>query len=149
MPEIWTFDDVKHACKNTMLTFFAPRHPGIRIQGVQFEGVPNLSAEEAQHLRGQVVEFRQGATATQDPVVAWALLHAPDWMAIRPGSWFATPHAKELGLDVLGLTERQVRALARAGYNSLEALREASDEELEALDGIGPATVKRLREDIL
>jgi hypothetical protein len=83
----WTLDGLKWAAAKMTFTFFTTQHPGIRVQGVQFSNVPGLSPEEMQHLRGQVVEFRDGFTSTHDPVVAWALLHAPDWLAVVPGDW--------------------------------------------------------------
>ncbi len=39
-----------------------------------------------------------------------------------------------------------VKALEEAGFNTLEAVRAASDQELEAIPGIGKATVRSIRE---
>lgn len=43
------------------------------------------------------------------------------------------------------LNEPIMGALIDAGYSTLDALREASDEDLLAIDGIGPATLKKIR----
>lgn len=62
------------------------------------------------------------------------------------GSVLASP-SEVTGTDPLAfLTADQRAALAAKGYGSPEAIRAASDEELDAVDGIGPATVTRLRE---
>ena len=42
--------------------------------------------------------------------------------------------------------QRVIRALMEAGYHSLDAIQAASDEELLALPGVGPAAVRTLRE---
>jgi hypothetical protein len=54
-----------------------------------------------------------------------------------------------------GLTPNEDAALARdypmlsaAGFTSVEHVRRASDEELLAVEGVGPATLKRLRADL-
>lgn len=47
--------------------------------------------------------------------------------------------------DVDGLTEVQRDALIEAGYIDAAALTNATDEELRAVKGIGPATVKAIR----
>jgi hypothetical protein len=46
----------------------------------------------------------------------------------------------------LGLTTEQEEALLEAGYQDRAAVLAASDEELDQVKGIGPATVKRIRE---
>lgn len=45
-----------------------------------------------------------------------------------------------------GLTEPQAEALIAAGYADLEAAQAASDDDLDEVDGIGPATVQKIRE---
>lgn len=45
-----------------------------------------------------------------------------------------------------GLTEPQAEALIAAGYAVLEAAQAASDADLDEVDGIGPATVQKIRE---
>lgn len=42
--------------------------------------------------------------------------------------------------------DANAEALADAGYDTPEAVRSASDEDLDAVDGVGPATVAKLRE---
>lgn len=44
------------------------------------------------------------------------------------------------------LTQAARDALEAAGYTTLERARAASDDELLALDGVGPATVKAIRD---
>jgi hypothetical protein len=51
--------------------------------------------------------------------------------------------------DPLGfLSAEQRAALASAGFDSPEAIRAATDEQLDAVDGIGEATVAKLREAV-
>lgn len=62
-----------------------------------------------------------------------AALPAPDEGAHEVGSltdWF--------GAGLAGV-------LAQAGYTSIEAVRDASDNDLLAIEGVGPATLRRLR----
>lgn len=47
-----------------------------------------------------------------------------------------------------GLNEDEVRRLMDAGYDNLRKLREASDEELQAISGIGPGMVRKIRETL-
>ena len=51
------------------------------------------------------------------------------------------------GLDTL-FAERLVKVLVRAGYTSPGAVRAATDEELRAVGGIGPTTLKDIREAV-
>jgi hypothetical protein len=50
------------------------------------------------------------------------------------------------GLDAAELTDPQRQALAEAGYTTDAQVRAAADEELLAVPGIGPATLRQLRE---
>lgn len=47
--------------------------------------------------------------------------------------------------DLTFLSDQQVHALSEAGYDTVPALYEATDEELEAVSHIGTATVKKIR----
>jgi hypothetical protein len=47
-----------------------------------------------------------------------------------------------------GLPVEQADGLRRAGYDSPEAIRAASDEQLDAVPGVGPATIRTLRERV-
>ena len=47
-----------------------------------------------------------------------------------------------------GVGRVRARALYQAGYTSLEKLREASDEELMRIPGIGPSTIKMIKEQL-
>lgn len=48
-------------------------------------------------------------------------------------------------LESLGLSENIVSALVDAGFDTLEKAQAASDEDLAAVEGVGPATVKKIR----
>lgn len=58
------------------------------------------------------------------------------------------PTADAAAADPLAdiLTEAQLEALAEAGFDSPESISAATDEELDAVQGIGPATVTKIRE---
>lgn len=43
------------------------------------------------------------------------------------------------------LPERVEDVLLKSGYRTIDALQSASDEELLALDGVGPATLRKIR----
>lgn len=46
------------------------------------------------------------------------------------------------------LDQSTVKILADAGYDSMEAIRDASDEDLLAINGIGPAKLQEIREKV-
>ncbi len=46
------------------------------------------------------------------------------------------------------LDDRVAKALLRAGLDDIESVRKASDEELQAINGVGPSTLRTLREVI-
>lgn len=48
-------------------------------------------------------------------------------------------------LVIDGVEQRHIEALAAAGITTLEHMRNASDEDLQAVKGIGPATIQRIR----
>lgn len=52
------------------------------------------------------------------------------------------------GLGLTSVSRATEAALAEAGFASREALQAASDEQLLAVDGIGEATLKKLREEL-
>ena len=54
-------------------------------------------------------------------------------------------------LDVFaraGISDAQQKALVSAGFDSAEAITNASDDDLRKVDGIGPATVANLRKAV-
>ena len=51
--------------------------------------------------------------------------------------------------DALDLPDDMRLKLAEAGYTTVEAIHEASDEELEAIEGIGKATVAKIRQVVV
>lgn len=48
-------------------------------------------------------------------------------------------------LEEAGVSSSAADALRGAGYDSVEAVNEASDDDLLAIDGVGPATLEKLR----
>lgn len=45
-----------------------------------------------------------------------------------------------------GLTKAQAEALIASGYSDLDAAKAASNDELDEVEGIGPATVQKIRD---
>lgn len=72
---------------------------------------------------------------------AFAIVLEQVVMATAPGEVEAT--ATPLVID--GVKPEHLDALAAAGITDLDGLRSASDDELLAVKGIGPATVERIR----
>ena len=58
---------------------------------------------------------------------------------------YSHPVIEEPRVVDLLLDSRYIAALVEAGYETLDQLESASDGELEAVPGIGPAIVKRIR----
>lgn len=56
------------------------------------------------------------------------------------------PKAPISPLDVYDLTDAQREALEEAGLYDVERIHEATDEELRSINGIGPATLQKLRD---
>ncbi len=56
------------------------------------------------------------------------------------------PQAGQEDLAELDLTERQIASLTDAGITSQKSLADASDEDLQAISGIGPKTVEKIRQ---
>jgi hypothetical protein len=56
----------------------------------------------------------------------------------------STGHHPMMNLDVLDADQQA--ALGKAGFGSAEAIRAASDEDLLKVEGVGPATLRKLRE---
>lgn len=50
------------------------------------------------------------------------------------------------GNPFMVVSDDQAAALRSAGFDSADKIRNASDDDLDAVEGIGPATVARLRE---
>ena len=69
----------------------------------------------------------------------------PDPAYIGRAQMIIAPPDNIDGLDQL-FSRRLVAALVRAGYTSPEAVRIATDEALNAVGGIGPATLREIRE---
>ncbi len=60
------------------------------------------------------------------------------------GEAAATPTPVDL-TEAPGIGEKTAAALAEAGFDTLDALLEASEEDLEAVEGLGPKTAANLR----
>lgn len=94
--------------------------------GAQVE-YPNWYARELIE-GGWAVEVKAMAPEPDPEVSLSAILHSNH-------SFFEIPH--------LGI--RQAAALTQAGYSTLDSLHAATDDDLLAVDTIGPATVARIR----
>jgi Helix-hairpin-helix domain len=76
--------------------------------------------------------FQSNATYT-----AFAKKHGPDLAT----AWFA----QALG-EILGISQKRANVLFSASYRTLEELKTVDDLTLQKLPGIGPGTVKKIRE---
>lgn len=76
-------------------------------------------------------------------IKAPALPLAPKPSPAQPGS----PGERNLE-DVDGIGDELAENLRDAGFNTPDDLREATDDELIAIDGIGQAKLKRIRDDL-
>lgn len=59
--------------------------------------------------------------------------------------WGDAPEDELPSLDELDLSERTVDLLRENGYDDVSTVSEATDEDLLAVDGIGPATLTDIR----
>ncbi len=48
-------------------------------------------------------------------------------------------------LEQAGISQSASEALIAAGYDTLEKVRDASDDDLDAVEGVGPVTIEKLR----
>lgn len=76
----------------------------------------------------------------------------PQSAPARPAPTAAAPSPPATSSQQAGpldfLSAEQRAALTAAGYDTPEAIRAATDDQLDGVDGIGPATVARLREAV-
>jgi hypothetical protein len=62
------------------------------------------------------------------------------------GNGAGNTDSSDLSVVLEPLDENQVQALRDAGFDTPEAIRNASDEELDDVPDIGPATIRKIRE---
>ena len=94
------------------------------------------------------VTARRAAAAparTPVPAVPAAQVAAPAPARPASGLSAAERRAYLAGLKTAGVNLRIARSLVSAGYLSREAVRRASDAEILAIRGVGPATLKKIR----
>lgn len=84
--------------------------------------------------------------ATGDVPVADVSMSAEEFKEWQDAAALAAAGGADGSLDGADLTDAQRAALADAGYRTAADVRAASDADLRKVDGIGDATVKRLRE---
>jgi len=98
-------------------------------------------------------ERRRSAPIEESNKAAWMLLESKGWHVVEvltdddaPPDFdgLSTPAPEPVGFAA-ALTTEQLDALAAAGYVTPDAMRKATDAELRAVPGIGPATVRNLR----
>lgn len=64
---------------------------------------------------------------------------------VDEGEGEKAPEAEEISVDKLNLESRTKQALIAGGYTVVSQIKAASDEELDAVSGIGPATIDLIR----
>jgi len=64
---------------------------------------------------------------------------------VDEGEGDKAPEAEEISVDKLNLESRTKQALIAGGYTVVSQIKAASDEELDAVSGIGPATIDLIR----
>lgn len=94
-----------------------------------------LMGEEREAQAGELVHL------TEAQAESWADEVEPAGVSDK-----VLPPKPQSGLDSLGLESGVVQKLTEAGFGSIEALQEADDKALEAIKGIGPATVQEIRD---
>lgn len=100
---------------------------GGKIYGPGSVEVPDADAET---LR------QRGATEDQAPEV-------PGWQ----GNDYTADQAPQAApVRIAGISDEQMQALHDAGYTSADQIRAASDDELDAVERIGKATIQRIRQ---
>ncbi len=113
-----------------------------------------INIDTENHRIGLTVEGAKSAkTATSKPTVTEVVEAAPVEEAAaeeKPKKKVAAkPKAKKEeapaeGLDSLGVSAKVVASLTAGGFDSLDKLKGASEDDLTALAGVGPATVKKI-----
>ena len=113
---------------------------GAELKSEQIRAVEQLHADRtAERNRAEAARM---ATEAQSNPIANALM-----AVLRPGSSPSLSPALPQRTATLADTVGQEYAdkLAQAGYGDLDAVAQASDEQLLAVEGIGPKTLEKLR----
>lgn len=130
----------------------AKRLPDGGFPVVLYESHEDHPAGEAYIATDEPVEV--GRTARVNQLLGDGQLERIDQPASQQQSWSDTGRSQgqesqrqsaQTG-DSLGLNSAQRGALAAYGFDSDEKIKEASDQDLMAVEGIGEATVRRIRE---
>jgi predicted flap endonuclease-1-like 5' DNA nuclease len=133
--------------------FYGPGHADLPDEVAQAIDAKTATAPEPDHLaRIQGVQVEPGnlADALREPgtIAHGAVALRPDDAA--PGEQLGgfigeadTPPAGDLSQQ---LSAEVIKSLGGAGYTSGGRIRSATDDELLAIEGIGPATLRRLRQ---
>ena len=118
----------------------AAPHPGEQVPVFTVARTPAVNARLND---GRLVETREQPTPrpSVEPA-AQAPSASPPATTSQPPAGGTQQQADPLAF----LTPEQRASLAAAGYGSVEAIRAASDQQLDDVPGIGPETVKKLRD---
>jgi hypothetical protein len=102
-------------------------------------------------LKIRELDERLGEVEKTVDVLADEILENPNLVREAP---YATTDASGRGVTLTrsveagALSDAVLAALRDAGYDTLEKIRDAFDEELLAISGIGPKTLKQIRTQI-
>jgi hypothetical protein len=128
----------------------------------ELEDVPEpLAVQQSQDAQGEAIDrelderparlAREAASSGGDSTAP----ATPESIALQTGNQITevldradNEPGDDESLDDLTITDRQRESLVSGGYTTKQQVRDASDEELMALPGIGQATVRHLRGEI-
>jgi hypothetical protein len=117
----------------------APEHPGGEVYVANDAVVEVALTTEVARRIAQGVLVEVGSSAVEPP-------EPPQDPADGGSDEGASEQRDDPGTTPAPLDEALVAKLAEGGYDTADAIQAATDEQLLAIDGIGPATLKRIRE---